>query len=59
MRAKPQSTIPTHAHDAKPDIPDAGHWTVTVGPDETIVIAENIPMSLVQIKNHGPGTVGF
>ena len=54
--AERKSTV-TAQHDTKADILGGEHWTITIEPEETIFIAENMAMCQMVIKNHGPEIV--
>jgi hypothetical protein len=34
-----------------------GKWRLSVGPAETVMVAENAPLAQMVIQNHGPATV--
>ncbi len=40
------------------EIPTGNFWTLPVGPMEFISVADNLPMSMLIIKNLGPAIVG-
>ena len=53
--AKRKSTVP--AHDAMTETPNGKFWTLRLEPMELYVVAENIAMSQMVVKNLGPGIV--
>lgn len=55
--APAKSTAP--GEEVAPENPLGRFWTLWVEPEETINIADNIPMCLLVIKNHGPGVIAF
>jgi len=55
-KKKVQSKLLAHA--VTPEAASGKFWTLRVGPMEFVSVADNLPMSVLVIKNLGPGIIG-